>query len=91
MGNEHYDDKPDGGNKKHDPEVLAIENIMRTEGGRNFIWGQLQSCCVFESMFNTDPVQLGYNSGMRDAGVQLDRKVKEATPEYYLKMIKENI
>jgi len=72
-------------------ENLAIENIMRTEGGRDFIWGQLQSCGVFESIFDVDSKQLSYNAGMRDAGLRLEREVKEATPEYYLKMIKENL
>ena len=72
-------------------EDLDAENIMRTEGGRSFIWNQLQSCSVFESIFDMDPVQAGYNSGMRDAGLRLDRVVKEAAPEYYLQMIKENL
>ena len=84
--NNHEKDK-----QKHTSEELAIQNIMRTEGGRDFIWGQLQSCGTFESIFDRDPVQSGYNSGMRDAGLRLNRAVKEAAPEYYLKMIKENI
>lgn len=76
---------------KYNSGQLAIQNIMQTEGGRDFIWSQLQSCSVFESIFNIDPIQAGYNSGMRDAGLQLERVIKEAAPEYYLKMIKENI
>jgi len=77
--------------QKHTSEELAIQNIMRTEGGRDFIWGQLQFCGTFESIFDINSAQSSYNSGMRDAGVQLNRVVKEAAPEYYLKMIKENI
>jgi len=77
--------------KKHKSGNLAIENIMRTEDGRDFIWGQLQFCSVFESIFDVDSKQLSYNAGMRDAGLQLEREVKEAAPEYYLKMIKENL
>jgi hypothetical protein len=77
--------------EKNDSGKLAIQNIMRTEGGREFIWGHLQSCSVFESIFNNDPVQSGYNSGMRDAGLRLEREIKEAAPEYYLKMIKESL
>lgn len=84
------DDQVDS-NKKSDSETLAIQNLMRTEPARDFIWGYLQSCSVFESIFNTDPVKAGYNSGMRDAGLILQRKIKEAAPADYMKMIKENI
>lgn len=72
-------------------EELAVQNIMKTEDGRDFIWGQLQSCGVFESIFDKDSLQTSYNAGMRDAGLRLERVIKEAAPEYYLKMIKENI
>lgn len=77
-------------NKSQKVISLAIHNIMRTEGGRDFMFGQLQSCGVFESTFNTDPVQHGYNAGMRDAGLRLERELKEAAPDEYLKMIKEH-
>ena len=83
------DDEKD--KQKHTSEELAIQNIMRTEGGRDFIWDQLQSCGTFESMFDINPNQLSYNAGLRDAGVRLNRLVKEAAPEHYLKMINENI
>ena len=85
------DNNQDKAKQKHTSEELAIQNIMQTEGGRDFIWNQLQSCNVFESIFSSDLAQSGYNSGMRDAGVRLERVVKEAAPENYLKMIKENL
>ena len=72
-------------------ENLAISNIMRNEDGRGFIWSQLQACSVFESMFDNDPIQHAYNAGMREAGLRLDRLIKEAEPSYYVKMIEENI
>ena len=85
------DDNQEKGKQKYTSEELAIQNIMQTEGGRDFIWNQLQYCSVFESIFSSDLAQSGYNSGMRDAGIQLNRVVKEAAPENYLKMLKENI
>ena len=83
------DDEKD--KQKHTSEELAIQNIMRTEGGRDFIWDQLQSCGTFESMFDINSNQLSYNAGLRDAGIRLNRVIKEAAPEHYLKMIQENI
>jgi hypothetical protein len=85
------DDTQEKSKQKHTSEELAVQNIMRTEGGRNFIWGQLQSCGTFESIFDINSAQSSYNSGMRDAGLRLNRVVKEAAPEYYIKMIQENL
>ena len=85
------DNKLDHSKNKRNAESLAIENIMRTEDGRSFIWGQLESCGTFESDFNKDPVQTGYNCGLRDAGLRLQRVVKEAAPDFYLKMMRENM
>jgi len=78
-------------NNKNNPDVLAIQNIMRTEGGRTFIMCQLQACFVFESIFSKDPIVSSYNNGLRDAGLRLEREIKESAPEDYLKMIKENL
>ncbi len=72
-------------------ETLAVSNIMRNEDGRSFIWSQLQSCSVFESMFDRDPIKHSFNAGMREAGLRLDRIVRSAEPAYYVKMIEENI
>lgn len=72
-------------------EELAVEGLMSTENGREFIWNQLQSCAVFDSTFDSDPIASAYNSGMRDAGLRLDRLVRETCPELYLKMKKENM
>lgn len=85
------DDNQKKAKQKYTSEELAIQNIMQTEGGRDFIWNQLQFCNVFESIFSSDLALSGYNSGMRDAGINLNRVVKEAAPENYLKMLKENI
>ena len=72
-------------------ENLVVQNIMRTEDGREYIYSYLQFCGVYESVFNKDPIQSGYYSGKRDAGLQLVRDIKESAPEYYIKMIEENI
>lgn len=72
-------------------EELALENFMKSEGGRRFMMSRLQSCSVFESIFNDNPVTHAYMSGLRDAGLQLDQQLKEIAPAYYLKMIEESI
>jgi len=90
MSNDLLDDDSKD-KKKQTSDSLAVQNIMRNEDSREFIYGHLQSCGVFESIFSTDPVQLGYSSGMRDAGLLLLGEIKEAAPDDYLKMIRENL
>jgi len=77
--------------KGHDHESLAIQNIMRNADCRAFMWDHLQSCGVFENMFDKDPIQHSYNAGRRVAGLTLERKLKEHEPHYYVEMIKENL
>ena len=90
--NEEFDDDDKvSHNKKDDNDVLAIQNIMRTEGGRDFIWKHLTSCGTYESTFNMNATQSNYNDGLRDAGLRLEREIKEAAPDDYFKMIKENM
>ena len=76
--------------KKQSHEDLAVNNIMRNADGRAFMFEHLQSCGVFESIFNENPYRHSYASGMRDAGLRLERKLKEAELSYYLKMVEEN-
>ncbi|MCK4710392.1 MAG: hypothetical protein KAU21_17385 [Gammaproteobacteria bacterium] len=82
------DEKPQG--KVRNPSKLAVQNIMRTADGRDWIWGYLQSCHVFDSIFDADPVKHGYNAGKRSAGLNLERDLKEHAPDDYMKMMKEN-
>lgn len=71
--------------------VLVIQNLMRTQDSRDWVWNHLVSCGVFESTFDIDPIRSGYNAGRRDSGLRLEREIKEMAPGDYLKMIKESI
>ncbi len=73
-----------------DAELLDIENILRTEGGRKFLFNHLQYCRVNENIFNDDPYRHSFNSGLRSGGIRLEDKLKQASIKLYLKMIEEN-
>lgn len=74
----------------NNPEELAVQNLMKNEGMRNYMWKLLQEAGVFESIFDKDPIQHAYNAGKRQNGLALDRDLRHYTPDMYLKMIKEN-
>lgn len=85
-----YEDEKDT-KKKVSTDVLVICNIMRTEDGREYMWKKLQYSNVFESIFNEDPIQHAYMAGKREFGVQLNRELRQAAPDDYVRMIKENL
>ena len=75
----------------NNPEELAVQNIMKNEGMREYRWKQLQDAGVFNNIFETDPIKHAYNAGKRQAGLQIETDLKQYAPDLYLKMIKENI
>lgn len=77
--------------KQHNPDELVIQNVMRTEQGRDYIWKLLQLADVFENIFEPDPLQHAYRAGARKIGVLIAEELKQYAPDYYIKMIKENI
>ena len=81
------------GHKKtpNNPEALAVQNIMKNEGMRNYMWKHLQEAGVFESIFDADSIKHAYNAGKRQHGLVLDDDLRQYAPDDYIKMIKENI
>lgn len=76
--------------KSRELELHSIREIMKTENGRSFMWRCLQNCGTFENMFNVDPILHARNAGVRSHGLWLESELKEATPDNYFKMLKEN-
>lgn len=88
-----FDEENEGAKKQkktRELELLTISNIMKTENGRSFMWRCLQNCCTFENIFSNDTVQHAYNAGLRSHGLWLDEELREAAPEDYYRMLKEN-
>ncbi len=77
--------------KRNNTDELVVQNTMRTEDGRRFLWDYLQNCGVFATIFAIDTHQHAYSAGMREAGMQLHDNLRDYAPDQYLTMIKENI
>lgn len=85
-----FDDSKKSDNNKHSSEELAIENLLRNEDGRSIAYQFLNQCGTFNNIFNADPIQHAYNSGQRNAGLMFETMLKDAAPEFYFMMMKEN-
>ena len=79
-----------GQSEQRELELLAMRNTLSTEGGRAFMWRCLLNCGTFETMFTIDPFQHAFGAGMRSHGVWLDAELREASPNDYYKMMREN-
>jgi len=77
--------------KQRNTSALVVQNIMRTEDGRQYLWEYLQSCGVFANIFANDTHMHAYNAGMREAGLQLHDDLRDYAPDLYLTMIRDNI
>ena len=88
------DDDIDERKKKHnnerDLQQLVIQNFMKNEGGRAFMWRCLQNCCTFETIYSGNESQHSFNAGKRDHGVWLDQELRSAAKDNYYLMLKEN-
>ena len=77
--------------KSRELELLTIRQVMKTENGRAFMWRCLQNCMTFDNIFHQDATVHAYNAGAREHGLWLERELKEAAPEDYIKMRQEHV
>ncbi len=90
MTDDLYDEEKPRSNPRAS-ELLAIQNVMSTEQGRDFMWRCLQQSCIFVSTFHADSRIHCMNEGRRGQGLWLESELKEASPHDYIKMLKEHI
>lgn len=68
----------------------ALVGIMQTPSGRSWIKSLLDKCRPFRTPFSNDPIQMGYNCGEANIGLQLIAELHAASADLYLVMMKEN-
>ena len=71
-------------------ELLDLENVVRSEGGRRFIARMLERFGVNRSSYSGDPHATAFNEGMRNAGLFLLAELNEPQIQpYYLLLLQE--
>lgn len=70
-------------------EILAIQSIMASEGGRKFMQSILAQTGVGVSAFDPDPYIHARNAGTQVVGHWLMQELQLAAPDQYLRMLKE--
>lgn len=71
-------------------EALVVQNLMRTDIGRRWMWLRLSECGVFQATTNLDPQTMAYTAGTRNVGLALLSSVMRHVPDLYIRMTNEN-
>lgn len=70
-------------------DALAITGLMDNMAGRGFILHQLERAHVFHTSFSTNALQMAFNEGERNRGLDLLNTVMTYCPEQYVLMMRE--
>jgi hypothetical protein len=94
-----YDDPNQDTERKRAAEASLRESrlsntesaILGTQGGREWVWGLLNSFHVFEMRvaLSGAPYEQGFMNGEREAGLRLMRKFSHVSPENFGRMFVE--
>lgn len=79
----------DGTNNARELEKLAIQRIMSSEDGRNFMKRILDFSGVDDDTFDSDPITHANNAGKRSVGLMVRDELMQASPHAYLNMMTE--
>lgn len=83
--------KSGGEAKPETPPALrnAVEWVVSTSQGREFMNELLKFCGMELSSFSTDPVTMGRSEGKRTVGLKVQRWILDADPGAWIKMEQE--
>ena len=77
------------GKLARETEVDDLKWLMGSKRGRRIVWSHLDRAGVFRLSFNTNSMQMAFNEGQRNAGLQLLAQINTHCPEQYQAMIQE--
>jgi len=63
---------------------------MSTIAGRQFMLAKLEACHIFSTSFSIDALQMAFNEGERNRGLDLLNDIMRHCPDQYVLMMREN-
>jgi hypothetical protein len=77
------------GREREREEGSAVQALLSSREGRDWMYALLEQCHTFHSSFSTDPLQMAFNEGERNIGIKLMAVIMRACPHRYNEMIQE--
>lgn len=68
----------------------VIVESMSTVPRRRYVWEKLADCGIFRTTFSTDPMQMAFNEGQRNAGLTLLNDIIQYCPEQFIQAMRES-
>ena len=68
----------------------VVVESMATPQRRRYVWEKLAAAGIFATTFSTDPLQMAFNEGQRNAGLILLNDVIENCPEQFILAMRES-
>lgn len=72
-------------------EANDFKWLMSCPQGRRIVWRLLGSAGVFRSSFATNAMQMAFNEGKRNEGLELLAQIHTLCPERYQVMVEEQV
>lgn len=63
--------------------------LMQLPAGRRFLYWLLETCGLYRTSFNTDPLRMALREGERNIGLRLMTALEDADPRHYLTILTE--
>lgn len=70
-------------------EGSAVQALLSSREGRDWMHSLLEQCHVFTTSFSSDPLQMAFSEGERNIGLQLIAVIMRACPHRYNEMMQE--
>lgn len=67
----------------------VVVEMMATPQRRKYIWDKLSDAHIFSTTFSTDPIQMSFNEGERNAGIKLLNDIIQHCPEQFIEAMRE--
>lgn len=68
----------------------VVKGLMDTTAGRRYVWDRLSAAHIFVTSFNLDPVQMAFNEGERNQGLQLLGDIMQWCPDLFIQAMRES-
>lgn len=71
-------------------EIEDLKWLMSNRRGRRIVYGIVEQAGVFRLSFHTNALQMAFNEGGRNGGLNMVAKLNEHCPDLYALMLKEH-
>src|SRR5262245_29149169 len=70
-------------------QLALLTKFISEPAGRSYFYDLLAACHVYSSSFGSNAMAMAFREGERNIGIKIGADLTEASPDFYLQMLKE--